>query len=240
MKINILLTVLLLLLIGDNHYCLWAKNHYIKYSEKQSLFRFHLPQEQKYDCKMEVQQGFDYQRFKGVWYELMRDKGYTQHKSSCLQYYYYEQNDGSMALNITANHIDLWDGQSPKIINRQMTWPAKLRTDRNLTSILKNGQLEAKFTKFAWTQHNILRTDYDSYALMHTCKLHRTKHTLFFRRVREDHFWIITRKPLDLYYSAEEFNEFLIPDVAEYKRIQALHDIKNMTMNMTIGKSKHQ
>ena len=74
---------------------------------------------------------------------------------------------------------------------------------RKLEPDANDGRFELKFSKFqpAWGNYHVLETDYDSYAIVYSCR------TLLQGRVRNEYSWILTRDPIDPTANADKFKE---------------------------------
>lgn len=74
---------------------------------------------------------------------------------------------------------------------------------RKLEPEANDGRFELKFSKFqpAWGNYHVLETDYDSYAIVYSCR------TLLQGRVRNEYSWILTRDPIDPTVNTDQFKK---------------------------------
>lgn len=69
--------------------------------------------------------------------------------------------------------------------------------------------------------YDVIATDYNSYAVTYSCRVRRSKRSLFFMKKKEEFVWILTRKPLNVFQGQEDLDT-TDADMKEYNRIRKL------------------
>ena len=136
--------------------------------------------------KTTVVSDFDLNRYLGTWYELARQKNNDQGDSDCGRAIY----DYNHAGNIGVHNSGIHPGKP----RDGVTGEAKA-----VDPSAKDGHLEVSF--FWWmpfTPYDILYTDYENIAVVHTCLSYGFG-------LREEQ-WVIHRKPLNKEANSDEYN----------------------------------
>ena len=144
--------------------------------------------------RAEVVHDFSLDKYKGVWYEMLRSNGNDFESGDCVTANYTLRDDGYIRV---LNSQQKRDADSNELLERDYAegW-AKFRVNETV------GKLGVKFSEFqpSYANYDVIDTDYDSYALIYHC------HEGLLSGYTEL-AWILTREPRIFQEQSSEFQQ---------------------------------
>ena len=112
--------------------------------------------------KAQTVQDFDFEKYQGVWYEMLRSKGNTFEKGDCVTANYSMRDDGYVRV---VNSQQKHDSNGNLVARDYAEGWAKFRGSES------EGKLGVKFSSFqpSYANYDVVDTDYETYALIYHC-----------------------------------------------------------------------
>ncbi len=150
--------------------------------------------------KTPVMQGFDLDRYVGMWYEQVRDKSVWYETGDCVQARYTKMSDGSVEVR-----------NSQRKPGQTTIKPARAAKATCSDSV---GQCYVSFYFLDKNDYAILDADFDNWAVVKNCQ------NYFFGLFRNEVVWILTRAPDTDYTAATAAVSAKYPGYDQTKNLQ--------------------